>query len=212
MKKSKGLIIGEEIFSSVTHGIGVLLGLSGLVILLSLAFKNHKAENIPAIIAFEGALIISFLFSTLLHSLSFTGAKKVFQILDHTSIFLLIAGTYTPFALLAMPPKTGWTLLLFIWGLAITGIILKAIRPAGKRKVFLFVYLAMGWLAVVTSGSLLPDFPLIGLQLLITGGLLYSAGTIFYLWQKLPFSHGVWHLFTIAGSFCHFLAVIYLIT
>lgn len=211
MEKGRGLAIGEEIFNSVTHGIGALLGIVGLVVLLTLASKHNNAEKIPSLIVFEGALIISYLFSTLFHSLTFTRAKRVFRVLDHASIFLLIAGTYTPFALIALPPNIGWLLLLFIWGLAATGITLRSIHPDGKQKVFLLIYLTIGWLGIVASRSFLPSFPLVGLRLLIAGGLFYSTGTVFYVWRKLPFSHGVWHLFVMAGSLCHFLAVLLLI-
>lgn len=212
MKRSRRLLIGEEIFSSVTHGIGVLLSLIGLAVLLTMSLQNQNTGKLPSLIVFEGALILSYLFSTLFHSLSFTKAKKVFKVLDHASIFLLIAGTYTPFTLLALQPTTGWTLLLLIWGLTAAGITFRSIRPNGNRIFFLTLYLTMGWLVVVTLGSFLTTFPLIGIKLLLTGGLLYTAGTIFFLWRKLPFSHGIWHLFVMAGSFCHFLAILYLIT
>lgn len=212
MQRSRRLLIGEEIFSSVTHGIGVLLSLIGLAVLLTMSLQNQNTGKLPSLIVFEGALILSYLFSTLFHSLSFTKAKKVFKVLDHASIFLLIAGTYTPFTLLALQPTTGWTLLLLIWGLTAAGITFRSIRPNGNRIFFLTLYLTMGWLVVVTLGSFLTTFPLIGIKLLLTGGLLYTAGTIFFLWRKLPFSHGIWHLFVMAGSFCHFLAILYLIT
>lgn len=212
MQKSKSLLIGEEIFNSITHGLGVLLATVGLVILLTISSQNQNTAKIPSLLIFEGALILSYLFSTLFHSLSFTKAKKVFKVLDHASIFLLIAGTYTPFTLLALQPTTGWTLLLLIWGLTAAGITFRSIRPNGNRIFFLTLYLTMGWLVVVTLGSFLTTFPLIGIKLLLTGGLLYTAGTIFFLWRKLPFSHGIWHLFVMAGSFCHFLAILYLIT
>lgn len=212
MQKSRRLLIGEEIFNSVTHGIGILLSLVGLIVLLTMSFQNQNAGKLPGLMVFEGALILSYLFSTLFHSLIFTKAKKVFKVLDHASIFLLIAGTYTPFTLLALQPTMGWVLLLLIWGLTVAGITFRSIRPNGNRIIFLTLYLTMGWLAVVTLRSFLTTFPVVGIKLLLAGGLFYTAGTVFFLWRKLPFSHGVWHLFVIAGSFCHFLAVLYLIT
>lgn len=212
MQKSKGLLIGEEIFNSITHGLGVLLATVGLVILLTISSQNQNTAKIPSLLIFEGALILSYLFSTLFHSLSFTKAKKVFKILDHASIFLLIAGTYTPFALLALQPMKGWMLLLLIWGLAAAGITFRSIKPGGNRIIFLTLYLAMGWLAAATISSFLATFPPVGIKLLLAGGLLYTAGTVFFLWRKLPFSHGIWHLFVMGGGFCHFLAVLYLIT
>lgn len=211
MEKSGRLTIGEEIFNSVTHGIGTLLGVIGLAILLVLANQSRNIEKIPGLVVFGGTLISSYLFSTLFHSLSFTKARKVFRVLDHASIFLLIAGTYTPVALLALQPAVGRMLLLLIWGLAIAGIIFRSIRPDSNRKVFLFIYLIMGWLAVITSQSFLATFPLTGILLLLIGGLCYTTGTIFYIGRKLPFEHGIWHLFVMAGSFCHFFAVLYLI-
>lgn len=211
MEKSKRLAVWEEVLNSITGGLGTLLGLAGFILLLIVSSKYQTIQITPGLAVFGGTLILSYLFSTLFHSFSFTKAKNVFQILDHASIFLLIAGTYTPFILNSSQSTAGYILLATIWLLAITGIIFRSIYRKSKKIIFVPAYLIMGWLAVITGWLFFSVFPQVIIRLLLMGGIFYTTGIIFYLWKRLPFSHTIWHLFVIAGSFCHFLAVLYLI-
>lgn len=200
----------EEVFSAVTHGIGVILGIIGLILLLNFAGKSGSFLKEVGFAVFGISVIISYLVSTLYHSLAFTKAKKVFKILDHSSIYILIAGTYTPFALVALRGQSGVSLFVIVWVLAILGITLKTLFIHKFIKLSLILYLSMGWLVVFEAKPLLHAMPMQGLFLLALGGIFYTSGVAFYLLKKLPFHHSVWHIFVLAGSICHFLALFYL--
>ena len=201
--------IGEEIANSITHGLGVFLSIAGLIILLILAARQGSVWHIISFSIYGSSLIILYLASTLYHSIPQTSAKKVFKIIDHSAIFLLIAGTYTPFLLISIKGFLGWTLFAVIWGLAVTGIVFKSLFITKFRKASVAVYIFMGWLSVFAIKELYNSIPINGLILLGLGGLFYTVGVIFYVWRKLPYNHTVWHLFVMCGSACHYFSILY---
>ncbi|HUD43986.1 MAG TPA: hemolysin III family protein [Patescibacteria group bacterium] len=203
----KNKLLLEEILSSITHGIGVVLSTVGLVILLVIANRQHNLWEIIGFSIFGISLILMFLMSTLFHSLSFTKAKKVFLVLDQSSIFLLIAGTYTPIALIVLRGWIGWVLLCVVWSIAIVGIVLKAVFMDKFKIVLVVLYLLLGWAGLIVIRPLFMHLSLSQIYLLILGGLFYSSGVIFYAWKRLPFNHAIWHLFVLAGSACHFFVI-----
>ncbi len=198
-------ILVEEILNSITHGIGVLLSLLGLIILLIIAFNTHNIWKITGFSIFGISLLLVYFFSTLFHSLIFSKAKKVFLILDQSSIFLLIAGTYTPLLLLFFRNWFGWILLVIIWSISIIGIILKSINLKENGKMWVYLYLGLGWMSLIILKPLVSVLPLQSILLLFLGGMCYTLGVLFYLFKKLPFTHAIWHIFVIFGSTCHFL-------
>ena len=174
---------GEEIANSLTHGLGLVLSVAGLAVLVTFAALRGDAWMVVGCAVFGTSLILLYTTSTLYHALQSPRHKAVLRVLDHAAIFLLIAGSYTPFTLASMRGPWGWSVFGVVWGLAVTGIVLIAIRP------------------------LVAALPRSSLALLFAGGAAYSAGTVFYLWKRLPYHHAVWHLFVLAGSVCHFFAV-----
>lgn len=205
MKHPK-LILIEEIFNSITHGLGAFASIAAIVFLV-LTARQGNALRMSSFVIFGSSLLLMYIFSTLFHSLSYTKAKKIFLIFDRSAIFLLIAGTTTPIALLTLHNWLGWSLMALIWVIAITGITLNAIFPEKYRLMYVPVYLLMGWLSMIIIKPLLMATSLQTIILLISGGVLYTSGTLFYAWNKLPFNHTIWHLFVIGGSICHFLII-----
>lgn len=198
-------VIVEEIFNSITHGIGSLLSITAILLLLLLPGKSFTAT--VTLIFFGTTLLITYTISTLYHSLTFTKAKKVFQILDHASIFLLIAGTYTAVILHFLPNVFGISLLIIIWLGSIWGIVQNSIWVQKWKRITLVLYLMLGWIGILLAKPLFHVLSLQSLLFLLLGGIFYSSGIVFYLWRKLPFSHMIWHLFVLTGSICHFLAI-----
>lgn len=209
IRKDNASIV-EEVFNIITHGLGLVLSIIGLIMLLNFENKNFSLEKIIGFSIFGSVIIFSYTISTLYHSLIFTKAKKVFKILDHSSIFLLIAGTYTPFLLIALRGKLGLTLLFLIWFFAILGIVLKVFFVYRFRKLSLVFYLFMGWFILFGIKPLLDFLPLGAIIFLALGGLFYTFGITFYLLKRFPFNHAVWHVFVLCGSFNHFFAMFYL--
>ncbi len=198
--------VGEEIFSSVSHGIGALLAAAGLVCLL--VYSTHTALKIVSLSIYGGTLFLLYMVSTLYHSLGLTKAKKVFQILDHCTIFLLIAGTYTPLLLLGLGGMLGWGFLFAIWGFAFLGVVLNAIDMKRFQKLSMAAYLCMGWSAVLVMKPLLENLNVSEIVFLLAGGVFYSIGAILYAkGRKVAYMHSVWHLFVLVGSLMHFLLV-----
>lgn len=197
----------EEIFNSVTHGIGAIMAVIGLVVFFVIRSRfNGNLQNISFGI-FVGSLILMFLMSALGHSLSFTKAKKVFLIFDHSSIFLLIAASYSPFALVPLRGTLGWILLSVVWLLAIGGIIFKALSAEKMKLLTVLLYLGMGWIGILAIYPLFITVKHTVFLLVVLGGVSYSLGTIFYGSKKIRFNHTIWHLFVLLGSTCHFFAV-----
>lgn len=198
----------EEIAHSVTHGVGLALALAGLVVLVVFASLEGGPDRIVASAIFGTALVLLYLASVLYHAIPAPRAKHVLQRLDHSAIYLLIAGTYTPFALVSLHGKIGWSLFVVVWSLALLGIIREWATRGGSRMLSVILYLCLGWLAVAAIGPLAHVLPSTAIALMILGGLIYSAGAIFYLWRRLPYHHAIWHGFVVAGSACHFFAIL----
>lgn len=199
---------GEEIANSLTHGLGVLLSIAGLIVLLIYAAINGTAVHVVSASIFGSTLILLYTASTLYHSFQSPRAKRVMRILDHSGIYLLIAGTYTPFTLISLNGAWGWSLFGVVWGLALAGVIFKIFFTGRFNAVSTIIYLGMGWIAIVAIKPMLELIPTGGLLWILAGGLAYSFGVIFYAWKKLPYAHAVWHMFVLGGSVCHFFAVL----
>lgn len=199
---------GEEIFHSVTHGIGAALSIAGLIVLVTLAVTRGTVYQIVSFSIYGATLVLLYTASTLYHGLRRPGAKRVFKIVDHASIYLLIAGTYTPFLLVALRGVWGWVLLGVIWGLALVGVSLKIAFIRRFQKLGVLMYLLMGWLCVIALKQLLAQVPPTGLFWLAAGGVLYTVGVIFYALKRVRYAHAVWHLFVLGGSICHYVAVL----
>jgi len=199
----------EESINSLTHGLGALLSLGGLAVLLAMASLHGDAWHIVSCSIYGATLVLLFSSSTLYHSFRNERVKHIFRIIDHASIYLLIAGTYTPFVLVNLRGKWGWSLFGVIWGLALAGIVFQIFFVSRFRLLQTIIYLAMGWLVVVAVKPLFDHVPRPGLLWLLLGGLCYTVGAIFYLWKKLPYHHAVWHLFVLGGSVCHYFAILF---
>jgi hemolysin III len=203
------LSIKEEIFNSITHGIGTILSVGALVSLVILAVTKGDAWHVVSYTIYGSTLVLLYLSSTLYHSFTNEKIKNLFARFDHAAIFLLIAGTYTPFLLTVLRGTLGWTLFGIIWGVAIAGVIIRSIYLTRFRKLMVALYLAMGWMFVIAVGPMIKNLPLTSIIFLFSGGILYSVGVVFYMWRTLKYGHGIWHLFVLAGSIMHFFAVVY---
>lgn len=201
----------EEILHGITHGIGTGLSIAGLAVLVILAAYSGDIWRIVSFTIFGSTLVLLYLASTLYHSIQNPRAKQVFQRIDHAAIYLLIAGTYTPFLLVAIRGNLGWTLLVIIWGLALVGVGFKALFIHRFQRLSILGYLLMGWLGVIAFNQILRTIPPAGFVWLAAGGAAYTVGVLFLAWRRIPFNHAIWHLFVLAGSFCHYIAVIYLL-
>lgn len=201
----------EEITNAVLHGIGLGLAIAALVILIIFASLYGSTWHLVGFSIYGITLIFLYLSSTLYHSFPQGKWKKTLRVIDHASIFLLIAGTYTPVTLTAMRGPWGWSIFGVVWGIALLGIILKIFYINRFKYLSLAMYAAMGWLIVVAINPLLESVNNTSLAFLLAGGLAYTVGIIFYAWKKLPFGHAIWHLFVLAGSICHFFTVFYLL-
>jgi hemolysin III len=198
--------LGEEIANSVSHGVGALGSIAVTPILIVNA-TTHGAAAIVGASVFGGTMIVLYLASTLYHAFPHSRTKRVFNILDHGAIFLLIAGTYTPFTLGVLRGAWGWSLFGVVWGLAIVGVVIKSVAGAVSGKLSTTLYLAMGWIAVIPAKPFWDNIPPMGLIWLLAGGIMYSAGVLFFIAQKIRYGHFVWHLFVLAGTACHVVAV-----
>ncbi len=199
--------LGEEIANAATHGLGAALSIAGLTLLVVLASIYGTAIHIVSLAIYGSTLVLLYLASTIYHAIQHSRAKAVLNVLDHAAIFLLIAGTYTPFTLVSMGGVVGWTLFVTVWTLAVAGVLFKVFHRTHSDRVSLPIYLAMGWLIIIAAGELLGAVGVGGTIWLLVGGLFYSLGVIFFMWERLPYNHMVWHLFVMAGSACHFTAV-----
>lgn len=198
--------LGEEIANSITHGIGFLLSIAGLVVMMVLTSMHGTVLKLVSCAVYGATLIFMYLSSTLYHGLYGKRVKRVFRVFDHSAIFLLIAGTYTPFTLVVLHGAWGWGLFGVVWLIGITGIVLMAIHLEGRTAIFTVLYVLMGWLIVVGLKPLVSALPVHGLLWLFAGGLCYTGGIAFFAMRR-PYAHTVWHLFVMAGSACHFVAV-----
>lgn len=199
----------EELANSLTHGLGVALSIAGLVLMVVFSSRFGDAWHVVSTAIFGATLVLLYTSSTLYHSFRGERIKQVLQKIDHAAIFLLIAGSYTPFVLVTLRGPWGWSLFGVVWGLAIVGVALKFWHAGRFRLVSTLIYIGMGWLVLVAFNPLSAALPAGGLRLLIAGGLCYTGGAAFYLWKSLPYQHALWHLFVMAGSACHWAAVFF---
>ncbi len=201
----------EEIANAVTHGVGAGLAIAALVVLVVFAARISDTWKVVSFSIYGATMIILFLSSTLYHAFPQPYVKRFFRILDHSSIFLLIAGTYTPVTIGTMRGGWGWTLFGLIWGLTLVGIILKILAMRKLKWLSLVIYLLMGWIGIIAIKPLLACVPKSFLFWILAGGFFYSFGVIFYVSRKMPYHHAIWHLFVLAGCICHFMAMLTLI-
>ncbi len=198
--------VREEIASSLIHGVGIVFGVAGLASLAVAASRGHDALAIASVCIYGVTLIALYIASTLYHGIAHPPAKPLLRVLDHSAIFLLIAGTYTPFTLITLRGAWGWSLFAIVWALAFAGIALEA-RRVHSRPLMAALYVGMGWVGLIAIKPLVAALPAGGLWLLFGGGVAYTLGVPFYLWKRLPFNHALWHVFVLLGSVLHFFAV-----
>ena len=198
----------EEVASSITHALGGLLSVAALTLLVVFAAHAGDARRVVSVSVYGATLVFMYVASTAYHLVRPPRAKRVMRILDHASIYLLIAGTYTPVALVTLHGGWGWSLFGVTWGLAVTGIVLKSFLIDRYELLSTVLYVAMGWVVLVAVKPLLAHLPMAGVAWLAGGGLAYTAGVVFFVWDLLPFNHAIWHLFVLAGSICHFFCVL----
>lgn len=211
MSQNKRYTLGEEIFNSVSHGTGGLLAIAGTAVLIVVAAIYSDAWGVVSSSVYGASLIILYTMSTLYHAITNDKAKKFFRIMDHDTIFFLIAGTYTPITLVPLRGPLGWVLFGIVWGAAILGIVLNSIDLEKFRKPSVICYVAMGWVIVAAIKPMLEKVSPISLWFLLIGGLFYTVGIIFYAKKDIKFFHSVWHLFTIGGSVFHYFAILIMI-
>lgn len=212
-KRTKPYRLSEEITNAITHGLGALLSIAGAVVLIvkaaSMQSLTHKGFYITAFSIFGFSMFFLYMMSTLYHSLMKTRAYTVFERLDHSAIFVLIAGTYTAYCLTALKGPLGWWIFGIIWGLAATGVSLYAVFGRKLRVASLITYILMGWIIVFASSSLKASIPTISWQLLLAGGIIYTAGAIVYALKNIRWTHPFWHLFVLGGTTLHFFSIYY---
>lgn len=202
----------EEVINAVTHGIGAILSIAALVTLLILSAGNGDPWRISGFSIYGASLFTLYMASFLYHAARGEKLKKIFRILDHCSIFLLIAGTYTPILLIAMRGVWGWTLFAMIWAMAAAGLIYEIVLGGRPKWISLALYIAMGWLAVIAIKPMFSALPTGLLLWILFGGLLYTGGIVFYVWKRLPFNHAIWHVFVLCGSVLHFTGIVLYLT
>lgn len=199
--------LGEEIANSISHGLGLAAALVAFPLLVIAASRRGDVAGIVSVSVFATTMVLLYLASTLFHALPEGRAKRVFQVLDHSAIFLLIAGTYTPFTLGVLRGAWGWTLFGIVWSIAVIGIVLKALGGVRYTTISTWAYLAMGWVVVIAAERVWTLMPAWGLFWLTAGGLAYTAGAVFFALERIRYFHFAWHLFVVAGTACHVVAV-----
>lgn len=207
-QSAKRYTLGEEIFNSVSHGVGGGLSIAGTVVLIVLAAIHSDAWGVVSSAIFGASLVILYTMSTLYHAITNPRAKAFFRIMDHNTIFFLIAGTYTPITLVPLRGALGWVLFGIVWGAAVLGIVFNSIDLEKFRKPSVVCYIAMGWVIVIAIKPMLQKVSPLSLWFLLIGGLFYTVGVIFYVKKKKKYFHSIWHLFTIAGNVFHYFAVV----
>lgn len=205
----KQYTLGEELLNSISHGAGALLGIAGTVALIIRAVLLGNVLAIVSSAIYGFSLIVLYTMSTLYHAITNSTAKKVFRVLDHSSIYLLIAGTYTPYALVTLHGNIGGVILWLVWGAAVFGIVLNCISVERFKKVSLVLYIASGWAVVISVKGLVENLPLGGIILMAVGGIFYTGGIAFYIMKKKKFFHGIWHFCVLAGSLAHYFSIFF---
>ena len=199
--------LGVEIANAITHGIGVLLAIFALILLI----LRVDGVSVVSFVIYGVTLITLYLASTLYHSLVFTRARNLFRKFDHMAIFLLIAGTYTPFCMTALNGWLGWVMLGVVWGLAVLGIVLKSLFTGKYEWLSVAIYILTGWMVIFAIKPIYETLSVTGFAFLVAGGLSYTIGTLFYVNTRIPYSHSIWHLWVLAGSVLHFFSVLTLV-
>jgi hemolysin III len=197
----------EEIANTLTHGLGALLAVAGLVLVVQRALESGDHRSLVAGAVYGASLVVLYAASTLYHAVPASRAKRLLGVADHAAIYLLIAGTYTPFTLVTLRGPWGWSVLGAVWALAVAGIIHEIVRRGYRGRLSLVFYLGMGWIVVVAARPLVAALPPGGLGLLLLGGLFYTGGAIVYAWRRLPWNHAIWHVCVLGGSLAHFVCV-----
>lgn len=203
---------GEELANRCTHGMGALLSMIGVALLIGMALDQHDGSRVVSAAVYGGAMITFYCLSTAYHSVRKPHTRYLFRILDHVSIYLMIAGSYTPFALVTLKGAWGWSLFGTVWGLGTLGAVAKLFTVHRLRVIGPLLYILLGWVVVIALKPLSAALAANGMLLLFLGGGAYTVGVLFYLWDRLPFNHAIWHLFVLAGSACHFGAIFYYVT
>ena len=201
----------EEIFNASTHGVGIVLGAVGLTLLIVKTLQTESGVILASVIVYGVSMILLFAASTFYHAIPHDGAKRVLRIVDHCAIYLLIAGTYTPYTLLVIGDRLGAVIMAIVWSLAVAGIIFKIFFIGRFQMVSLLTYLGMGWLGLLAAFEIAHNLPPTGIALLLGGGIAYSLGVIFFKVKAIPFNHAIWHLFVLAGCILHFLSIYYFV-
>lgn len=200
--------LGEELMSAISHGVGAALSIAALVLCIVFSTIHNNVYAVISSVIYGSTSIILYMMSTLYHSLKVNNAKRVFRILDHSSIFLLIAGTYTPYTLVTLPKTIGWTIFGIIWGCAIIGIVLNSIDLKKYKKISMVLYLVMGWMVIFSFNTLLNSMNIIGIYLMLMGGILYTLGAILYgIGKKIKYMHSIFHIFVLLASVCFFFSI-----
>lgn len=198
---------GEEVANALTHGAGIALSIAALTAMVVESSLHGDATRIVSVSVFGASMVLMYVFSTLYHSVQRPSVKRVFRVFDHLCIYLLIAGTYTPFTLVSIRGGWGWSLFGIIWGLALSGVIFKVFFIGKLRILSVAAYVAMGWLGIIALPPIIATLSSPALFWVSAGGILYTFGVIFYAWRRLPYNHAIWHLFVLAGTTCHFLSI-----
>jgi hemolysin III len=207
--EQRSISAAEEFANTISHGLGLVLAIAAVPILVISAARIGHVRLVVGASVFGGTMVLLYLASTLYHALTHERAKRIFRLFDHSAIFLLIAGTYTPFTLGVLRGPWGWSILVIVWGLALIGITMKAIVGPRHSWISLVLYLVMGWMAVVAVKPILQSVPTPGILWIVAGGIAYTGGLTFFAAPRLRYSHFIWHLFVIAGTTCHFFAVLW---
>ena len=210
MSESKKLYTaGEELLNAISHGLGVLLGIAGSAILIVVATLHSDVWGIVSVSVYGFTLILLYSMSTLYHALSNEKAKRIFRILDHSTIYLLIAGSYTPYLLVTIRGTMGWIVFSIVWGCAVIGIVLNAISLERYKKISLALYLISGWAAVIATKPIVEHLAFEGLMLMLLGGVFYTGGIVFYKMKQHKYFHGIWHFFVLGGSIAHYFSILF---
>jgi len=209
MSTNKADLLFEELANSITHGVGLALSMVGLIVLVVLSVTRGDAWHIAGCTIFGVTLVLLYSASTFYHAVRAPRFRRILKILDHTAIYLLIAGTYTPFTLVNLRGFWGWTLFSLVWGFSLFGTLWKFFHADRFQIVSTLIYLAMGWLVLIAIKPVTVALPLSGIVWLIAGGVFYTVGVPFFALKRLPYNHAIWHVFVLAGSICHYLAVMF---
>jgi hemolysin III len=205
----KELSPGEELANALSHGLGIVLSLAAVTLLAVFAALNGTARHIVSFSIYGATLVLLYTASTLYHSFRNPRVKRILRVCDHAAIYLLIAGTYTPFALVIFHGAFGWTLFGLVWGMAAAGVLLKLLFVGRFHGLAVGLYIAMGWLVLIGVKPLVHNIAGPGLALLVAGGVLYTGGTVFYACKRIPWNHAIWHFFVLGGSICQFFAILF---